>query len=101
MKNLFDIKCPACGTADELYVEVGEGGDIVCVDLGRWPDEEAEQVASELGMSIWWHTVIYCDGCGHEGPCETFDGEFPAWMRKIKTVLGRLDEAGILRIRRN
>lgn len=89
MKNLFDLQCPACGDAADLYMETAENGDIVCVRLGHWPDDKADQARLDLEWKLWWHTPLVCGACGYEGPCETFDGEYAAWTRKVRKVMER------------
>jgi hypothetical protein len=89
MKNLFDLKCPVCGEATNLSMEIGEDGDVVYVRLGGWSDRKADQARAELEWKLWWYTPVCCDACGYEGRCDSFDGEYAAWARKARKVMER------------
>jgi Zn ribbon nucleic-acid-binding protein len=85
MTNIFDIKCPSCGNTDNLYLRTED--DFIYLSY-RDP-EIAAAVASGLEFRVWWHTLITCDSCGHEGACETFDGQFAKSMKATRQVMER------------
>jgi hypothetical protein len=116
MKNLFDIQCPRCGCAYDLYVfddsdptlrpgirlvvSEDQQSATLLLEPGTWiaigdiwaPEEmeTAKAFVTRLSGKLPHDMRVWCSSCGYEGPFDTFEGDLPLKVRQYKALLGVL-----------